>query len=138
MPSAGVDPDVELAVRAIQDKKGEEIRVLDLVGLTSITDYFVICSGRSPRQNQTIAEAVVEALRARRRKPLSYEGKQAGRWILIDYVSMVVNVFLPEVRDFYGLERLWADAELVEVGGPTRRRRSAGDVATRRRTRDHG
>jgi len=121
MPSARVDPDVALAVRAIREKKGEEIRVLNLAGLTSITDYFVICSGRSPRQNQTIAEAVVEALRAHQRKPLSCEGKEAGRWILIDYVNMVVNVFLPEVRDFYGLERLWADAGLVNVGGQTQR-----------------
>lgn len=139
MPSAGLDPEVALAVRAIQDKKGEQIQVLNLAGLTSITDTFVICSGRSPRQNQTIAQAVVDALGEHKRKPLSLEGKQAGRWILIDYVSMVVNVFLPEVREFYALERLWADAESIEIAAvdPAVGRSRTARRAKERKTR-HG
>ena len=122
--SSTTPPDLVAAVLAIRDKKGEDLRVLDLTGLTSISDYFVICSGRSTRQNQTIAAAVIEALGSRGARPLSHEGHASGRWILLDYVDFVVNVFLPEVRAFYGLERLWADAEELQVDGhalPARR-----------------
>lgn len=102
------------AARAASEKQATDILVLDVRELIVITDYFVIASGRSDRQVKTIAESIEEALRVEGEKPLRREGRRDGRWILLDYLDFVVHVFLEEEREFYGLERLWADAPVVD------------------------
>lgn len=102
---------------AVSDKKAERVVVLDLRGRCDFTDYFVICHAASTRQAQAIAESVEEALRKHHGiSPKHVEGRTAGEWILLDYIDLVVHVFLEERRTFYGLERLWGDAPVVETG----------------------
>ena len=98
------------AVAALLDKKAEKLLVLDLGGLTAMSDYFVLASATSDRQAQALAEAVEEAMKAEGRRPLSVEGFQKATWILLDYGDAVFHIFLSEARRFYGLERLWGDA----------------------------
>lgn len=96
-------------IRMIWGKKAEEITLLNLKKLSSVTDYFVICSVGSSTQARVVADAVLDGLKTRR--VVSHiEGYEAGRWILIDCFNVVVHIFHPEVRDYYGLERLWGDA----------------------------
>ena len=105
---------VEYAARAVVDKKAFEIDVLHVGELTSIAEYFVICSTGSERQSAAVADAVEERLRADHGvKPLTTEGRRTSRWILIDYGDFVVHVFTEECRKFYSLERLWGDAPNV-------------------------
>ena len=103
-----------LAARAASAKQGEEVVVLDVRDLITITDYFVIASGASDRQVKTIADEVVKALRGEGNKPVRIEGEAASRWILLDFVDFVVHVFHQDERDHYRLERLWIDAPRVE------------------------
>ncbi len=105
---------VRIAVAAALDKKAFELDVLAVGNLTSIADYFILCSAGSERQTQSIADNVVEKLRAEAHtKPLLVEGATPGRWILIDFGDFIVHVFTEETRRFYGLERLWGDAPNV-------------------------
>ncbi|HEX7125860.1 MAG TPA: ribosome silencing factor [Thermodesulfobacteriota bacterium] len=97
------------------DKKAEGLAVLDVRALTSYTDYFLICHGRSDRQVQTIAEAIQTTLKAEGVRPLAVEGADAGQWVLMDYDSFVVHVFYEPVRAYYDLDALWADAERVPL-----------------------
>jgi len=106
---------VQAAVQAAEDKKAQEIVVLKLAEITSFTDYFIICSGTSSRQVQAIADAVTEQLKKRGVRPLQIEGFANAEWILIDYGPFVVHVFSATSRRFYDLERLWRDAERVEI-----------------------
>ncbi len=103
------------AARAAAAKQAEDIAILDVHGLIVITDYFVICSGGTERQVKTIVEEVERALRDLDRKPLRREGETEARWVLLDYVDVVVHVFAEEERDYYDLERLWRDAPRVEL-----------------------
>ncbi len=107
---------VDLAVSAVREKKGENVVVLDVRGLCSFTDYFVIVSGRSTRHVQGIAEAVDQCLGSRRLKESAVEGWSEGHWILLDYEDLVVHVFYHETRVFYDLEGLWHDAPRLEIG----------------------
>jgi ribosome-associated protein len=104
---------VQIAVSAALDKKALDLDVLEVGHLTSIADYFILCSGTTERQTRTISEAVVDRLRDRHVKPLMVEGSSPGRWILIDYGDFIIHVFTGECRRFYGLERLWGDAPNV-------------------------
>ncbi|MBM3772185.1 MAG: ribosome silencing factor [Acidimicrobiia bacterium] len=106
---------VKLALAAAEDKKAEEITVLDLRQAGGFTDYFVICSGTNPRQIRAIADAVMEALRLEDVRPAHIEGYERSEWILLDYFDFVVHIFAPQTRLFYGLERLWANAEAVPL-----------------------
>ncbi len=101
------------AARAAADKKANGILILDMREVTSMTDYFVICSGANDRQVARIKETVEEKLRELGEKASRREGEKYRRWILLDYIDLVVHVFLQEERDFYELERLWKDAPLV-------------------------
>ena len=102
---------VGLAVDAVLDRKGLDLRVLNLERVTDFTDYFLICSAGSQRQIEAIGDAVQESLRAGGGvRPLHIEGKRGGHWLLLDYGDFVVHVFDPETRAFYDLERLWSDA----------------------------
>jgi ribosome-associated protein len=98
------------AARAAAAKQAEHIAILDVHGLIVITDYFVICSGTSERQVKTIVEEVETSLRGLDRRPVRREGETEGRWVLLDYVDVVVHVFADEEREYYDLERLWRDA----------------------------
>lgn len=97
-------------VDALLDKKAEKLVVLNLQGLTSISDYFVLATASSDRQAQALADAVEAALRSEGRRPLSLEGYPRAPWILVDYGDVVFHIFHDEARRFYGLERLWGDA----------------------------
>ena len=102
---------IQIVVDAILDKKGLELDVLMVEKLTSIADYFVLCSGTSERQTQAIADAVETRLREdSSARPMLIEGANPGRWILLDYGDFIVHIFTEDCRRFYGLERLWGDA----------------------------
>jgi ribosome-associated protein len=106
---------VEGAVRAAQRKKAFDVVVLDLRKTGGFTDYFVICSGNRGRQIQAIADAVKETLKTELgERPLLAEGIDKSEWILLDYFDFIVHVFSVECRAFYGLERLWGNAERHE------------------------
>jgi ribosome-associated protein len=108
---------VEVAVRAAEAKQAVDLIVLDLRKASGFTDYFVLCSGTNPRQIRAIADAVIEALAAEGVKPAHLEGYERSEWVLLDFFDFIVHVFAPETRGFYGLERLWGNAELVEPRG---------------------
>ncbi len=103
----------DIVVEAAGDRKAEDILVLNVSELTSIADLFVICTGRSERQVQAIADAVREKAEEAGRLPLGVEGYAAGRWVLVDLGDVVVHAFVPDERHLYRLERLWGDAPVV-------------------------
>jgi ribosome-associated protein len=103
-----------LAARIAYDKKAEDITILFIRDLLFITDFFVICSGRNRRQLQTISQEIEKSLEENGFKQLGIEGFEKGRWILQDFGSLVVHIFDQEMRQFYQLEELWADAPQVE------------------------
>ncbi len=112
--STRLPKDIEKAIRAAEDKKAFDITVLDLRKAGGFTDYFVICSGANTRQVRAIADAVVDTLRDAGIKPAHVEGHDRSEWVLLDYFDFIVHVFGRETRMFYGLERLWGNAEPVE------------------------
>jgi len=99
-----------LCAEAAIDRKASDLVVLDIGPLSSVADYFVICSGRSDTQVQAIADAIERRMRDAGHRPLSVEGREHGQWILMDYADVVVHVFYTPVRAFYDLERLWSRA----------------------------
>ena len=111
----GLTAEVSRAVRAALDKKANDVVVLDLRHTPAFTDFFVLCSGQNPRQVKAIADSVEESLRAAKVRPAHVEGYDRAEWILMDFFSFIVHVFSPSTREFYGLERLWGDAERIEI-----------------------
>ena len=107
--------DIAKAVRAALDKKALNVLVLDLRRTPAFTDFFLICTGQNVRQGHAIADAIEDALRAVKRSPAHVEGYKRGDWILMDFFTFIVHVFTPQTREFYSLERLWGDAERIEV-----------------------
>lgn len=103
------------AVEALDDHKARDIRVLDLRRLSDATDFFVIATGTSDTHVRGAAENVIEALDGAGRRAHHVEGLNGGRWVLLDFVDFVVHVFHPALRDFYRLERLWADAPTLDL-----------------------
>jgi len=116
---------VALAVRACQEKKADNISVLQLDEQASgFTDYFVLCSGTNPRQVQAIADDIDQKLSAAGVQPKHMEGYNQADWVLLDYVDFVVHIFSESARKFYDLERLWKTArrlELADLEKPTRK-----------------
>ena len=110
--------DVKLAIAAAQDKLAVDLTVLDLRNATAFTDFFIVCTGTNTKQVQAIADGVEASLRAAGQKPALVEGYRRGEWILLDYFTFIVHVFLPTRRTFYALERLWGGAEPIEVSAP--------------------
>jgi ribosome-associated protein len=100
-------------VEIASDKKGNDIVLLRTAELTTMADFFVIASGRSDRQVQALARAIVDELREDGIRPVGTEGRSSSGWVLLDYGSVIVHVFAPEEREFYGLERLWSKAAQV-------------------------
>lgn len=105
----------QIAARAAIDKKAENLVILDVQGLASFTDAFVIMSGRSTRHVQGLAQAVDDALASKRLKTTNTEGLTEGHWVLLDYGEIVVHIFYSETREFYDLEGLWHDARRMSV-----------------------
>ncbi len=97
------------------DAKAEDVTVLDVQGISSFTDFFVIMNGRSTRHVQGLAEAIEGELRSKKVKTSRAEGLQEGKWVLLDFDDVVVHIFYYDQRDFYNLEGLWHDAKKIEI-----------------------
>ncbi len=108
-----LDSRLDLYVQAVLGRKAESVVVLDVRGLTSIADAFIICSGRSNRQVSAVAEHVERFLKQEGIRPLSVEGRKEGHWVLMDYGHVIIHVFYTETRYFYDLEGLWVDAKRI-------------------------
>ncbi|MBI4591436.1 MAG: ribosome silencing factor [Candidatus Rokubacteria bacterium] len=106
---------VQLGARAAVEKKAEDLLVLDLQGISGVADFFLICSGNSTIQIETISEAIRHVLKAEGVRERHREGVPESGWLLLDYGDVVMHVFLEETRKFYALERLWGDAPLLSV-----------------------
>ncbi|MBE7022804.1 MAG: ribosome silencing factor [Ruminococcaceae bacterium] len=104
---------MKFAARFLDSKKAHELSVLKVSELTILADYFIICSAPSTTQVKALADGLEEALEAAGERVLKREGKQGFSWILLDYSDVIVHIFYQETREFYGLEKLWADA--VEI-----------------------
>ena len=111
--STDADPSLDRYIDAASEKKALNLIVLDVRDLTSIADVFIICSGRSNRQVNAIADSIVAKLKKHKIKPLSVEGTGEGHWVLLDYDHVVIHVFYEPVREFFDLEGLWADAKRI-------------------------
>lgn len=110
------DPTIDQYVKAVMGMKALDVVVLDLRGLASFADTFIICSGRSHRQVSAIAESVQQDLKAKGINSLGIEGLREGHWILMDYGDVIIHVFYAPIRTYYDLEGLWSDAERIELG----------------------
>jgi ribosome-associated protein len=128
---------VSEAILACQDKKAEQVTVLELEKDSgAFTDYFVVCSGTNPRQIQAIADAVDERLEALGMRPAHTEGYKQAEWVLLDYVDFVVHIFSETARQYYDLERLWKSAtrmEPEELIAPPKTRRPAASGTRKKR-----
>ena len=100
------------------DKKAEDIVILDVRKVTSVTDHVIICTSKSTPQTKAIVDHLRHELKSLDVQPLHVEGYEKLNWVLMDYVNVVVHIFLPDYRDFYDLERLWGDAEITRVEDP--------------------
>ncbi len=109
-----------LCVRYALEKKAYDLVLLHVGELSSLAEYFLICTGRSDTQVQAIGQSIETNLAQLGRRPIAREGYGIGQWVLLDYGDVVVHIFLEEVRAFYDLERLWARAELVTLPEPYR------------------
>ena len=107
-----------LAAKALSDKKGKEIRVLEIAELTTLADYFVLATGSSNTQINALVDNVEKVLTEEAgEEPLHREGYRGGTWVLLDYGCIAIHVFNQEAREFYGLERLWQDGKPVDLTG---------------------
>lgn len=115
MAAPAAERAVRLAARAALDRKALDLVILDVQGLSSVTDYFLICSGRSTTHLRSIVDAIRDELKAVEVRPLHAEGTPESGWMLLDYGDVLVHVFLEETRVYYALERLWGDAPSVTM-----------------------
>lgn len=104
----------QICAKAASDTKAEELVILDVRGLTTFTEFFVIMNGKSTRHVQALAEAIEAQLRSKRVKASNAEGLREGMWVLLDFDDVVVHIFYHEQRKFYDLEGLWADAKRIQ------------------------
>ena len=104
-----------LLVRALDSKKGQDILLLETDGLTTLSDYFVLCTGTSATQLKALADAAERSMKENDILPHHVEGHRGGTWILQDYGDVVLHLFSPEAREFYDLDRLWQDAKKVDI-----------------------
>ena len=110
-----IPSEIQRAIAAADDKKADDVVLLDLRKAAGFADYFLICSGGNPRQIRAIADAIMEALASDGARPAHVEGYQRSEWVLLDYFDFVVHIFSRETRLFYSLERLWGNAERMEI-----------------------
>ena len=113
--TSGLSKELTAGIAAALDKKATDVVVLDLRKGSAFTDFFVICTGANARQVQAIAEAVQAAIARVGATPALVEGLTRAEWVLIDYFDFIVHIFTPATREFYALERLWGEADRVEV-----------------------
>jgi ribosome-associated protein len=109
--------DVQRAIDLAIDRKGVEIVLLDLRGVSNATDYFLLVNGTSDTHVRSIADHIIDEMRKEGMRADHIEGLRSGRWVLIDYIDFVIHVFHPAARDFYQLERLWGDAPAMPIAG---------------------
>lgn len=107
----------EIAVKALDAKNAHDLKLLRTTDVTVLADYFVICTASSSTQIKTLADAVEAALEAAGETKLHREGYRGGSWVLLDFGCVVIHLFMEEARQFYNLERLWADAEEIDISG---------------------
>ena len=105
----------EIIVKALNSKKGQDIKALHTADLTTLSEYFVICTGTSSTQIKALSDAVEKAMTDAEEEPHHIEGHRGGTWVLMDYSCVVVHIFTEETRQFYDLERLWRDAQEVDL-----------------------
>jgi len=111
-----LDPEVQLAIRCVSDKKAKDIVVLDLRQIASFAEFFVIATGANQRQVQAVSDEIQEQLKKRLSvRPIRIEGYRTGEWLLMDYGDFIVHIFNKEAREFYDLERLWRDAGKIAL-----------------------
>ena len=108
---------LEVVVKAADDKLAQDIMALDVRGLTSIGDYFVVMNGRNEKQVAAIVESIVENVHKNKGEIKNVEGKDSGKWTLIDLNDVIVHVFTHEERGYYNIEKLWSDAPMVDISG---------------------
>ncbi len=114
--AASERPPLDMARRIVElaeDKKAADIVLLDLTGLTTLADAFVICSGGSERQLDAIADGIIEGMRTEKVRPIGREGTASSHWVLVDFGAVVVHVFTPPERDYYSLEKHWSEARTI-------------------------
>lgn len=104
-----------LCVERVLDHKAEDLVLLDVRGISTFADFFLICSARSSRQVQGIADRLEEALREKGLRPLGVEGRREGHWVLMDYADVIVHIFHEPIRRVYDLESLWSEAKVVNL-----------------------
>ena len=123
-----VDQSLDIYVKAALDRKALELVVLDVRSLTSISDAFIICHGRSNRQVIAIAEHIQIFLKKQNIKPLSVEGAKDGHWVLLDYGHVIIHIFYESIRRFYDLEGLWVDAKRIKTESIHRLEKERGET----------
>lgn len=106
---------VLMSVNAALEKKARRISILNVKKVSSISDYFIVCSGSSDRQVQAIASFIEETLKKQGKRPLGIEGERVGKWVLMDYGDIIIHIFYEPIRDFYDIERLWTDVPRLEI-----------------------
>lgn len=117
--SADSEQLIQWITEGLLEKKGKEIKVLDVRDLTTLTDYFVICHGSSDTQIGALANSAMEKVKENIGENVwQREGLDARRWIILDYVNVVVHIFSEEKREYYGIERMWNDAKITEISDP--------------------
>lgn len=112
---ARLPADLKLALTCAQDKQAIDITILDLRNASAFTDFFLICTGANTKQVQAIADGIEKGLKDAGQPPALVEGYNRGEWVLLDYFTFIVHIFLPAQRSFYALEKLWGGAETIEV-----------------------
>ena len=117
MATANARRTAQRAARAALDKKAADLSILDVRTVSSVTDYFLVCSGKSTTHVRTITDAIRQELKADGVRPLHAEGRPESGWVLLDYGDVLVHVFLEDTRAYYALERLWGDAPGVPLEG---------------------
>jgi len=110
------NPTLTTALAALEDMKAVDVRVLDVRGISDVTDYMVVASGTSDRHLRSIADRVVQMAKASGKRPLGLEGEQQGEWVLVDLPDVMVHLMLPRTREFYQLEQLWESAPKARGG----------------------
>ena len=108
---------LDITVKAIDSKKGRDVKALFIRDISTVADYFVICTANSATQIKAISDEIERLLELEGERPLRIEGKRDGGWVLVDYGVVVIHIFLSDMRQFYSLERLWGDAPVVELEG---------------------
>tara|TARA_B100001540_G_C15554777_1_gene527640 strand:- start:137 stop:481 length:345 start_codon:yes stop_codon:yes gene_type:complete len=109
------DKKINKIVDCIKDKKGTDIVILDIKGISSLTDYFIVCTSDSDPKTRALVNHIKKELSREKIKPVQIEGLEYLDWVLIDYFDTVVHLFKQEAREFYDIERLWADAKITRI-----------------------